>query len=423
MKNFLIPERTDSKTLRIVYIVISLILSGTFIFRLLWTLWGLKFPDINSFNYSELLINFQGGFVRRGLLGEIIFQVCSITGLSPLWLIQVICFISFFIVVGFFFHKFYSLKLNWWILTTPFLLGFMVYFIRKDYLCYCILISMLYCVRGNVNSGIRLFVLLCLGILGLLIHEAFIFFGLPICTLLLLCQKGNNTIVKMIVPVVWVCIFLLLCVFKGEESVYNGIINSWQGAFPYLDISPDARAIKALSWTLGYTFDLHTHFNFHSQELGWYTTFIRIIYLFAIYFLITNFFFYFKGYSRFNEASRTLLSTLFIFSIICLLPMFVFLSCDYGRLYQYAFIAVLSSYLIIPQKYLISAFGDRILGMVERFNRYITFSPNLMKVILVAELFTLGEAPWGFSPIAGFFTTPIGTVYSALSVLYHFFIS
>ena len=422
MKSFLIPDKTNSIFLRYVYAAISIILLISFAFKLLWTCLGLKIPVINSFHYSEFFINFQGGFVRRGLLGEAIFQFCNFSGLSPLWPIYVICIVSFILVLAFFSYKFYAFKLNWWILTTPFLLGLLKYIIRKDYLCYVILIIMLFCVRRALNQNKSLFLLFCLGVLGLFIHEAFIFFGLPICGLLLYRQK-NGLITKSILPCAWIFIFLLLCAFKGNEIISNGILNSWQQAFPNLGIDEGAGSIRALSWTLAFTVDQHLHANFYSEGMGWFPIIIRIIYLFAIYFFITNFFFCFKGFSKFNENDRTLISTLFIFSIICLLPMFIFLSCDYGRLYQYAFIATISSYLIIPREILSSSFGDKVLAIVKRLNNKITFHPPLMKVIIIVELLALGEAPALFNPSAGFAQTTIGTLCFHFMNLYHYFVA
>ena len=34
-----------------------------------------EFIDINPWSFTELLINYEGGFVRRGFIGNIIFQL------------------------------------------------------------------------------------------------------------------------------------------------------------------------------------------------------------------------------------------------------------------------------------------------------------------------------------------------------------
>ncbi len=57
---------------RSVVVGISIIVTLYFALELGEYLRELFSPDINDFGYSELMINYRDGFVRRGLLGEVI---------------------------------------------------------------------------------------------------------------------------------------------------------------------------------------------------------------------------------------------------------------------------------------------------------------------------------------------------------------
>ncbi|MDE5967526.1 MAG: hypothetical protein K2G64_00340, partial [Muribaculaceae bacterium] len=76
-------------------LVISLLLIASFIVKLVKaTIANLQADLLNSFGYSELLINYEGGFVRRGLLGEGIFKIFNI-GEFPL---QLTLFLACYII-------------------------------------------------------------------------------------------------------------------------------------------------------------------------------------------------------------------------------------------------------------------------------------------------------------------------------------
>ena len=48
-----------------------------------------RFYD-NGWTVGEWLISYSGGFVRRGLIGSIIFQISEATKLNPILLVQII---------------------------------------------------------------------------------------------------------------------------------------------------------------------------------------------------------------------------------------------------------------------------------------------------------------------------------------------
>jgi len=53
----------------------------------------------DSWTIGEWLINYQGGFVRRGLLGEGIYLLCNVIKISPIYVIWLISISSYYLLV------------------------------------------------------------------------------------------------------------------------------------------------------------------------------------------------------------------------------------------------------------------------------------------------------------------------------------
>lgn len=60
------------------------------------------FPDVNGYGYTEMLIDYGGGFVRRGMLGDLIHRLSAALGISPLHIIRPLCMAAFVAVAAFF---------------------------------------------------------------------------------------------------------------------------------------------------------------------------------------------------------------------------------------------------------------------------------------------------------------------------------
>ena len=88
------------------------------------------FPDVNGYGYTEMLIDYGGGFVRRGMLGDLIHRLAAAAGVSPLNIIRPLCMAAFVAVAAFFFSRFRRLGLNWWLLASPLLFGSLTEIIR-----------------------------------------------------------------------------------------------------------------------------------------------------------------------------------------------------------------------------------------------------------------------------------------------------
>jgi hypothetical protein len=145
--------------------------------------WLLSGNWIGEYGVTEWLVNYQGGFVRRGLPGEFIFQLGRITGLNVGWI--VIClslaiYGIYFALVARASHR----KFPFWGLCAAPLLGYPIYsgiLIRKDIfllLCLFLLIKIITTLR---LCPLRFFLINTLSVIAILSHELFLFFGLPAC--------------------------------------------------------------------------------------------------------------------------------------------------------------------------------------------------------------------------------------------------
>ena len=96
IKNLFLSSRLNSKKVDnfLLFIFCLLIIIG----GLLNTLSNKTYLD-DSWTIGEWLINYQGGFVRRGLLGEAIYLLCNVIKISPIYVIWLISISSSYLLV------------------------------------------------------------------------------------------------------------------------------------------------------------------------------------------------------------------------------------------------------------------------------------------------------------------------------------
>ena len=371
--------------------------------------------DWNGMGITEFLINFQGGFVRRGLIGEILFQITSFTGVSPYWIIISICLLCYVFVLVFFFRQFGKRNLIWWLILSPFLCGMCDSIIRKDYLCYVIIIAEMYILRNNVSSLTQCWLAALLAIMGLFAHEAFMFFGIPM-TFLVIYRYKEGKFYRYLPMVFILASFILLSYFKGDIQIANRIIDSWNRLLPNSPLLyGSGNSIGALGWTTKFALSTHIPINFlfkssFTEHLRWLGFIWRALFYIASFYFISNFLQVFKFKSNINDEDRYNIAALYIFSSICLLPLFLGLSCDYGRIYQYAWMSTFIPFLLFPRDFISKTFGSRFMKICrhasDRLNNIIR--PN--RVIMIIFLLCFAEYYYGLDPIHEFFSTPLGYI-------------
>ena len=165
---------------------------------LLWILaqrsWLLSGSWRSVYGITEWMINYQAGFVRRGLPGEILFVIGKRTSLDIGWLVLLLSLALYSVYFVLMVRETRG-KLPLWALCSAPLLGFPVYsgdIIRKDVLLLLLLLASAQIIAKAAVSVWRQLLIATLAIAGLLSHESYLFFAIPACCLIDLLLTWNS---------------------------------------------------------------------------------------------------------------------------------------------------------------------------------------------------------------------------------------
>lgn len=395
------------------YILISLILLVSVIYKLYVVPW------IQTYEFGtiqELMISYAGGFVRRGLLGELLYHIISGAQVNELYVIIPICVTAYLFVTCTLVFFFIKKKYSWWIIASPFLCGFVVFLLRKDFILYSIFIITILILRNNVSS-IKYLTAILLTVVALLIHEAYIFWAVPLITIALIAKKykTGNYVVYLLISL---CTFGLMSYFKGSTQIAHEIVDAWnpilqESQLTYTPYCP----IGALGWTLSYTIPFHLKVNFHAESLGWVYAIFRPLYLLLGYWLMTNILFTLRGNNRsVVRSSKNVLSCLIATGYLCMIPMFTILSCDFGRSVQHISIAAFSLFMIFDEKDLNQALHPKFKKIVNGFDKILCRLLKPSYVLIILALLVVAEIPVGHYIMEGFAQSPVGSLLRAIGL-------
>lgn len=399
-------------------VVVSLLLLGFYVARLDGLYDSLKNIDYNGFLFTELIINYAGGFVRRGLLGSGIHLVSRGLGVHPACIVIPFVVAMYGAVVSFFFVMFKKRKLCWWLLLSPLLLGNLESVMRKDFLMVASFILMIWLIRPGMSSVFKRFVALILASATLLCHEAFLFWGIPVYFMLIVSDR-KHIVQSFIAIIVVLCTAWFAFTFKGEMDVACAIVDSWN---PLMNNELDYErnnSIGALGWDAAETMIMHLRINFYFGNGSYMKAVYRAMTFLLVYYMVVNFLFVFKlKGSSLDESDRINLGAVVLLQGICLLPLFTVLSCDYIRVYQYITLSTMAVFLIVDKNVLKHAFPQFYLKAIAKFNRLYMRCLSPTKGLLLLMLFIVNESDVGFNAvgalansIAGFY---IGIIYTVL---------
>lgn len=301
-----------------------------------------------EFMLSEFSINYQGGFVRRGLLGQLIYWTCTSTGCNPLLLISILCGVSFVFVAGFIIRQFIRHGICWWILPTTYMFSSAcICVIRKDFIVISLFILALHLYRrNNWKPWIRLMSLSLLATIMILIYEAIGFLALPVVALLALNDRSYHAPLpmRMLALLLPVGAMLASSLCHGDAATASAIHQSWLQWDGQMIIDGHmSRSLQALSWTVTDSLQTNESILLGPQITGWASkTLYRIASLAIILYIGCR---YLKVMSRHRADG---FSPIFVIIFLCMTPLWLGLSCDYGRLSMQLFIMTLTTYWYAP---------------------------------------------------------------------------
>jgi hypothetical protein len=404
MKNLLNRICTKELALNALFVLFLIAIGRNFIKTLF-----VKY-DLGTYFISEFLVNYQGGFVRRGLLGEIMFFFRNYFTFDVEWTVKIFCTICFLLVCFFFIYQFAKRNFSLYILPLCFFCGALVinneYWIRKDSLMILFLIASLWIFQTpkKIPVALKIAIINILLIFMTLCHEVFAFISLPIFLVMFIHLFIDKGFLKSLGrSLLFLCptiiIFLLVMSAKGNYQTAQTIWDSWH-ILLNLELSPVAynNSLGALYWQTIPTMKSHFSEVFLTIEWGVLSFFVWCIILPVIYYISTNFLLVFhKEKSNFNEDKKTILSALIIFQFVFLLPLFLGLSKDYIRLAFYLITSSFAIFLLIPFDTLKQLFPIFYIRCIEKLNQKLHSLIPPSKPVLVILMLTIGIANWGFN--------------------------
>ena len=302
---------------------------------------------ISDWSLTELLINYQGGFVRRGIFGEIVFNttnpITTTTALQKFALI--FCLIGLIGILIDQSSNFVRLIFTTIVVFAPGGLhdmkggaipgGQWEYLDRKEIWFYSVLTIFYFSVKWFSNRPVLLTSIFTLfSVIMILHHELFVFFALILFTVLLISKQTKLRSIEVLLAGIFYFFvsitFYLVFTFHGNEEVSAAIWNSYLPTYSNALIYPGG--IGSIGWSIAQSHELGLRIATEGSVL-FYLYFAAISVLLLLIYTIVNFKY------RATLFLALLLNAGVLFS--CLLLTYVFW--DVGRLISiYTFITLLS---------------------------------------------------------------------------------
>ena len=244
------------KTISIFYILLILFLT-------VYYLMALNIVNTNN-AIAEWLINYQGGFVRRGLLGELIYQISLFFKLNlrfSFLILQILLYLTYYYLI---YKVLQNIKFNYLILVTIFSPLFILFPIaelealgRKEVLIFIILILSANMFFNNKNNDTALFFISILFPILLLIFETSLFYSFFFISIILISLKEFNKkiFIKLFFYSIPTLIVIFLLIFNPHTTRDTEIMCD---------------ALKKIGENCGMpTFFLSKNIGYHIQEVNW----------------------------------------------------------------------------------------------------------------------------------------------------------
>ena len=330
-----------------VYLLILFLFANFFFFQ--------KYNNLVEWTISEWLINYQGGFTRRGLLGEIAFQLSkflSITVRETILVLQILTYILFFYLI---FNFIKDISKNLTIIFSIFSPLFILYPIaevevlgRKEIFVFIsfILVANICSLKILQKKHYFYFSLIlticCLIWEGVVIYFSFFIFLFFLQNNFILDKKFILKLFLSLIPFL-VCFYLIVLFRLDSESLKNmcDSINECYGAMTYLnrDLSSNISEVSS-KFQISYLF--------------------RYVIIFLVgFFPLILLIFYSKFDTRIKLKNKNNFSIIFF---LVFAPSFIFyyIAQDWGRWIHISYSLSLLTYLFCIKNNIITLDKTRI---------------------------------------------------------------
>ena len=284
-----------------------------------------EFIDINPWAFTELLINYEGGFVRRGFIGNIIFQLDSDGILFDT--LYFVLFVNFIIFVFLILLNLRTSSLSHFqkllfhiSIFAPFNITlFGNFYARKEmFLINFYLLTLL--IFRTKSKNLFLYSCFLFGILALLIHEGVGLFILFPFLIFLLKKKNIKQRTINLFNFSMLTLFMILVLYKGNSQIVSQIWSSLSSEDIVLINNLNPNAITSIGWGVLETLKTTYIVVFSGSLIYWSVFFVMILYTVSI---VLN--------EHITEIYKILKNTILNNKeFLIIIPLFFF-TFDYGR--------------------------------------------------------------------------------------------
>lgn len=229
------PTETRTRVLILSAIGILLIYFGLKLYR----------APLESYTWTELLINYAAGFIRRGLVGRVAYYFSQF--ISPIFFLMLSVILGYLTQLVLFFAQTRAVPTREWLLFTlsPTAFLFVVYnfdaYGRKDVYLLVISLFSTFLILKRVRLAITFPVILVIYEIGALIHEYALFYFPLILILLFILESERPAHVRyglIGVGLVWMAAnYIWLFGLSSQHYQLEAIAESWVGLIPNYDLT------------------------------------------------------------------------------------------------------------------------------------------------------------------------------------------
>lgn len=378
---------------------------------------GESIIDYCIFDISDWLINYEGGFIRRGLMGQILLSIEQLHLYDVRIAISILCLIMSIAIIILIFLLFKKEGWSLLILPTGFVFGFTLFRLggRRDLLSilvtYVIFLLFNKIVSRSGKNTIWWLLFYCISVVQILIHEASFFYTFPILILLYFyrLRKGQRSFTTdcqlsllSFLPILLT--MALVCIFKGDPKTAEIIWDSWRKVFSSFPCCCDTtiigEGVEALTWGAQETFVNHLKASYIGSHSPSYMLIpIAIFNLFVAYLLVSRINTIDMGTYRMRKMDNVLMSDVLLIQFVAMIPMFTILSCDWGRTIPYWILSSLFFYHIFSyEKIEIPCLTKISLTIQERISNNLILSNNYIYIFLtLLTPISMSCAPFDFA--------------------------
>ena len=364
---------SDSKKLNIARFIFFIL----YIVRLASGLFNgiLRLNSTKVYMYSNWLVNYRGGFVRRGLGGEIILRISLLFKISPTITMTILSVVLWLTLIGWFIIKFRQRNYPFFILSLPFFLGETILldpslFLRQDSLILLLFIIMLTLLwSGNLRKTGLFLIINLLFILGILIHEAIFFFSFPLLFISYYRKYTNRSVPETVLFFLPSLTVFILCFLLPEKTSIEKM----------LQLTPGIERNDLWFMTITTKQNFMAIWENFNKPNAVFTLFYLLLTLVLIFFVCINFNKLQIDSSKEIQINKTYFAQILLLQFAAISPLFT-CAWDYGRWF---FLWTTSSfiYFIIVQDHPF----DLKFNILKKMPKYIN-NPKHLLVFCVAIL-------------------------------------